>query len=221
MSAKNLSFIGVYIFSYNSLDSPEEPSVIQSSTPRRLLDIELRCKDGLVMAPSQYLAMNSVVFEKMLFSNVQMLESITSVILLEDVLIADMQLLLKFCQVQPNYQRLVNELSKESTLSAISVAHRFEFTYALTMLCDRLVEVILRPTPAELQFVDMLGLQTVLQKWSQLSASPRYQLKFLAGLADFPLSAKTVQLFAQAKYQAHLSSLLPKCNFKSRITIYI
>ena len=136
LSAKNLSFIGVYIFSYNSLDSSEEPSahVIQSNTPRRLLDIELRCKDGLVMAPSQYLAMNSVVFEKMLFSNVKMLESITSVILLDDVLIADMQLLLKFCQVQPNYQLLVNDLSKESTLSAIAVAHRFEFNYALTML---------------------------------------------------------------------------------------
>ena len=84
------------------MDASEIPSTA-SSAPRRLLDIELHCKDGVLLASSQVLGLNSTVFEKMLFSVVQMLESKTSIILLDDVKKADMELILKFYVPRQDY----------------------------------------------------------------------------------------------------------------------
>ena len=138
--------------------------LLSSDIPRRLLDIELHCKDGTLMASSYLLAANSVVFEKMLFSAVQMEESKTNIVHLDDVLLIDMDLLLKFYEyrmrgVADNF----NQLEIGSVVSLISIAHRYEFTGALEALCNRLVTVVSLPTSAKLQYADTLQLAIVLE----------------------------------------------------------
>ena len=199
-----MSFLNLYF----SLDVSEIPSAA-SSAPWRLLDIELHCKDGVLMASASVLGLNSTVFEKMLFSVVQMIESKSSIIRLDDVLKAEMELILKFYGVpQRDYYSIVSGLSKESTFSIISVAHRLDFAFALGFLCDHLLNVIPKPTPSELQFSDRLNLHAVLLKWSQLSESPQYYRQFVDGLVKSSLSEETTSLFSTVHFAAQMR---PKC----------
>ena len=192
----------------DSLDNVSDVQVEFVTTPRRLRDIALHCQDGIIMVASQVLAMNSVVFEKMLFSTVQMEESITSIVRLDDVKMADMEIMIQFCTFHKNYMTIVNSLTKESTLSAIAVAHQFEFHEALEFLCRQLLKVIPQPSPAELQFADRRDLQIVLSKWSRLCLLPHFQQQFIVGLVDFPLSIETLKLFAAVNYT---DQMIPKC----------
>ena len=203
-----LSFLS-WIYKY-SLDNGVVATTSLSNTAiaRRLLDIELHCKDGLVMASAQHLGASSVVFEKMLFSAVKMEESRTSIIHLDDVLMDDMELLLKFCYFHRDYSSLVHYLSKDSTISTISIAHRFEFTDALEILCDHLVEEFSEPLPADIQFADRLNLENVLVQWSQSLDSPKLYAQFVLGLVEYPLSAETVKLFVETQFGAQM---MPKC----------
>ena len=196
---------------YHSLDASEQDPSIANSTPRRLLDIELHCKDGIVSASSHSLAVHSVVFEKMLFSVVQMEESKTSIIRLDDVTLAEMELLLKFCRFRLDYKSLVENLSKEFTISIIRVAHRFEFIDALNILCVRLLEVIPLPSAAEIQFADRFELLSVLAKWSVICATAAHHAVFMMGLVEFPISAIAMKLFVDASFAVHSALLLPKC----------
>ena len=154
------------------------------------------------------LGSNSTVFEKMLFSVFQMVESKTSIIRLDDVLKAEMELLLKFCNFHENYRSLVRNLSKEATLSIIAIAHRFEFSNALTVLNNRLLKVIPEPTSAELKFVDRLNLHDVLLEWSKLCESPLFYRQFIHGQLDFSLSKETIFLFSSAQFA---SQMRPRC----------
>ena len=199
----SMSFINLYF----SLDVSEIQATAFSA-PRSLLDIELHCKDGVLMASSQILGSNSSVFEKMLFSVVQMVESKTSIIRFDDVLVAEMEFILKYYVPQRDYHTIVNGLSKESTMSAIAFAHRLDFAFALGFLCDHLLIEIPQPTPEELQFADRLNLHSVLLKWSLLCELPHYFHQFVRGLADFPLTKETTALFSDAHFTAQM---IPKC----------
>lgn len=166
---------------------------------RRLRDIEIHCKDGLVMASSQVLALNSIVFEKLLFSVIPMEESKTNIVHLDDVLMADMDLLLKFYEFRvESVADYFGQLETGSVMSLISIAHRYEFTGALGVLCDRLTKVIPVPTSAELQFADTLLLESVLKSWSRNCSSLSFYQSFVEGLADFPLSKPTLLIFSAA-----------------------
>lgn len=172
---------------------------------RVMLDIELRCKDGSFQASSVYLATNSVVFHRMFFSEMPMAESLTNIVHLDDILMADMELMIKFCQVNKHYEDLAKDLSKESTLSSIHVAHRFEFTLALEILSLRYAEVVPVPTPQDLQFADRLELNYILNRWSLNCESSAYFYSFVVQLADFPLSSNTLKLFADV-HQSYIKS---------------
>lgn len=182
-----------------------------SVAPRRLLDIELHCKDGVIMSSAHALGTNSVVFEKMLFSAVQMEESKTAIIRLDDVAVADMHVLLCFCRFHRNYDLIAKVLLKEELFRIIAIAHRYAFVNALDVLCDRLYEIVNEPTSAELQFADRLDLCSLLMKWSQCIAMPLYHRDFVIGLAEFPLSIQTTQLFANANFDACVNRSLPQC----------
>ena len=196
-----------FIDFYSSLDFYEIPPAA-SSAPRSLLDIELHCKDGVLMASSHILGSNSTVFEKMLFSVVRMVESRTSIIRLDDVKKAEMELILKLYVHRRDYSPIVSGLSKESTISIIAFAHRLDFAFALEILCDHLLIVIPQPTSEELQFADRLNLHSVLLKWSQLCESPQYYRQFVDGLVKFPLSEETMSLFSTVHFSAQMR---PKC----------
>lgn len=179
-----------------------------TASVRTMLDIELHCADGLVLASSQTLGQNSRVFEKMLFARVQMSESITSQIRLDDVRIQSMELLLKFCKFHRNYPSLLSGMSIEAIMLAISIAHRFEFVNAQEIMCDRLVELVPEPSPVQLQFADRFDLHSVLRQWARLCESAPFQHKFTANLAAYPLSKESLKIFADAHFKALMR---PKC----------
>ena len=141
------------------------------------------------------LSASSVVFDRMLFSAMPMAESRTNIVHLDDVLMADMELMIKFCQVNKCYPDLVKDLSRDATFSAISVAHRFEFSLALELLCVRFAELVPVPTPHELQFADRLELQSVIDIWSMCCKLSSFYCKFVKSLLEFPVSATTLSLF--------------------------
>ena len=155
----------------------------------------MRCKDGSVEASAHILSANSVVFDRMLFSAMPMAESRTSIVHLDDIWMADMELMIKFCQVNECYQDLVKDLSRDATVSAISVAHRFEFSLALKLLCVRFAELVPVPTPEDLQFADRLELKSVLDVWSLCCKSSPFFYSFVKSLLEFPISAATLLWF--------------------------
>lgn len=164
------------------------------------------------MASSHFLAMNSVVFEKMLFSVVQMEESKTNVVHMDDVLLADIDQLLKFYEFRLEHPRkFFSQLDAVRCVSIISLAHRFEFTAALTLLCDRLSKVIYVPTLAEIQFADRLNLKNVLVKWSSNCRSSSFFHAFVKGLVDSQLSLDTVDLFSSAHRDIFELMCVPHC----------
>ena len=126
------------------------------------------------MASSHFLAAHSVVFDKMLFSAVQMEESTTNVVHLDDVLMADFDLLLKFHEFRLNSSsEYFSQLEIAHVMSLISISHRFEFTEALFVLSNRFSSLVSVPTSSDLQFADRLELLDVLAKWSTNCTSPQ------------------------------------------------
>ena len=69
------------------------------TTNRAMLDIELQCSDGIYQASSVLLAFNSVVFERMFYAKQPMEECKTNRVILDDILMADVELLHQCCQV--------------------------------------------------------------------------------------------------------------------------
>ena len=193
---------------YDSLDGLQS----SASTPRCLLDIELCCKDGVVMASSHLLASNSVVFEKMLFSVVQMEESKTNIVHIDDVSMADMVLLLNFYEFRVlGVVDYFNKLEAVRLVYLISISHRYEFTGALGVLCDCLAKAISVPTSAELQFADTLHLESVLRGWSVNCKSPKFYYTFVNGLGKFPLSEATLRIFSKANMDSVLFLHQTRC----------
>lgn len=174
----------------------------------QLLDIVIYCLGGILRASSQILATNSVVFEKMLFSLVQMQEAKTSIVYLADVAFADMELLLKFCLPHQSYSTLLETTTVDTIMSVITVAHRFEFEFALPFLCKRLLELVEMPTATQIQFVERYELDMVLSLWAVKCASPSRHHKFIIELAEHPLDPATVKLFADKHFE---HAMTPKC----------
>ena len=201
----------VYLYELEFFIDSLDEVVLSDAIPRRLLDIVIKCQDGVVMASSHFLAANSIVFEKMLFSAVQMEESITNIVHLDNVLMAEMDLLVKFYQVRLDSRFFFDKLTHAEIVPIISIAHRFEFTVALKALSLRLVEVINVPTSAQIQFADQLDLLYVLENWSINCISAKFYLAFVTGLAEFPLSVATVHLFATAHHDATERMRQPQC----------
>ena len=172
------------------------------------LDIELRCKDGSVEASAHNLSANSVVFDRMLFSAMPMAESRTNIVHLDDILMADMELMIKFCQTNECYSDLVKDLMRDSVFSAIAVAHRFEFTLALKFLCARYVEIVPVPTPQQLQIADRMELKSVIDFWSLCCKSSSFYHKFVKSLLECPISAATLLLFTDV-HAAAIDMMMP------------
>ena len=146
-----------------------------------------------------------------LFSAVQMEESKTNIVHLDDVLIADMDQLLKFYQVRKDSRDFFTDLNAENVQSTILLAHRFDFTIALDVLSSRLLQIISVPSPAELQFADRLDLAELLTKWSVNCQSSQFYHTFVRGLGNFPLSTKTLDLFSDKQRDAVEILRQPRC----------
>ena len=180
------------------------------STSRRLLDTELHCKDGLVMASSHVLALNSVVFEKMLFSTVQMEESKTNTVHLDDVLMVDVEFLLKFYEFRvEGVVDYFNQLETARLMSLISITHLYEFKAALGVLCKKLVKLIPVPSPTDLQYSDKLQLEIALKSWSVNCRLPNLYETFVNSLRQYPLSDETVRMFSTA-HRNYVEELIRK-----------
>ena len=202
------------VFQFAHFSNMDETKTLDSiSPPRHLLDIELRCRDGIVQASSQTLGFNSVVFEKMLFALVQMEESRTSVVHLDDIAKFDMELMIQFCKFHAHPDNLIVNLNIDRLLSSLAVAHRFEFTNAVNALSRQLIRIVPVPTSAQIQFVDRLELNTVITAWSAIltCTNEDFNYMFLSGLADFPLSAPTLAIFAEALRESILATRIPQC----------
>ena len=181
----------------SSLDiNSDIPSFSITSTSRSMDDIQLLFRDGAMKTSSHLMASYSIVFENMLFSVVQMEESKTGIIHLDDVLQSDMELLLKLCRLHRNPLFILVKASLKWIVSTIEIAHWYEFTYALEILNEKLLELVPNPTAAQLQFADRFDLQSVLANWSCLCASQSFYCRFVIELIDFPLSKATEKLFA-------------------------
>ena len=66
-------------------------------------------------------------------------------------------------QVRINHSALVEALSLSRVLSALSCAHRYEFSYVLELLCQRMTQLIPIPNNEQIQFAERLDLDTVLK----------------------------------------------------------
>ena len=98
------------------------------------------------------------------------------------------------------------ELSEDRLFECISIAHRYEFTFALKHLCDRLIQLIPMPTSSQLQFADRLELSPVLKEWSANCESVQYYYQFARSLAECPVSAATIALFSDVHLK-HITRL--------------
>lgn len=178
------------------------------SNARAILDIELNCLDGVLHASSHILAANSVVFEKMLFAAVQMQEAKTRRVSITDVIMSDIELLLQFCRPQMDYPSLLKSTTVNTILSVITVAHRFEFEFALPLLCKRLIQLVPLPTALQIQFADRYELVTVLHQWAVSCAHPMRHRTFISELPSYPLAAATASLFLNEHFE---QMMMPKC----------
>ena len=135
---------------------------------------------------------------RMLFTEAtqQMEEAKTNIVHLDDVTMANMSLLIQFCLSREPPVDLLAELSEDRVFECISIAHRYEFTFALKNIVDRLIQLIPIPTSSQLQFADRLELSPVLKQWSANCESMKYYDQFVRSLAECPVSDTTIALFS-------------------------
>ena len=206
-----------------------EISNVSLPQKRSLLDIELLCKDGSIRGSSHLLGLNSVVFDRMLFSETAMLESKSNIVHLDDIYMADMDLMLSICKNTANAANLTAELSEDRVFEYLRLAHRFEFLISLSALCTRLLQLITVPNAIQLQFADRLELTVVLEKWSLNCKSMLYYHQFVNQLVEYPMSATTVGLFSNKHLEAmhtliltcmlllnlvNINKLIPSCGLR-------
>ena len=89
----------------------------------------------------------------MLFADTAMSESQSGIVLLQDVSMAQMNLLLKLYMPLEDHTAMMATLNHETVFPLVRIAHRMEFTFALRLLSQRLLVLVPQPTAKELQEV--------------------------------------------------------------------